>query len=255
MACLIERCRDEGSCPSDPAPELSPDALSAFEKAGFFSASFNGVKTSSISRVPSAWEASNKVHLVSPLQVSIPSTAAASAVLHLPTAALQAFFAFRAALLSPLTSQACMLATSDSLIASTQVQLSSMLLLAAKHFENSDLKLLARVSQASSSASLVAFPVVGFPHLSPISVSQATKVVRVSWENVRPLVEFDEVELKGWPPQVGLDALPPSADRSRSFVELKSDFLFPFEPWILSLPLILFTCLLSAEAFFSFSLE
>jgi len=59
----------------------------------------------------------------------------------------------------------------------------------------------------------------------------------------------------GCPPQVGFEAFPPSAERSRSFVELKSDFLFPFESWILSLPLILFTWRLIAEAFFSFNLE
>jgi len=193
------------------------------------------------------------LHLVSSLQVSIPSTAAASAVLHLPTAALQAFLAFSAALLSLVTSQACMLDTSDSLIASTQVQLSSKLLLAAKHFENADLKLLARVSQASNSASLEAFPVVGFPHWSAMSVSHATRVARVSWENARPLVELEE--LKGWPPQVGFEAFPPSAERSRSFVELKSKFFLPFESWILSLPLILFTWRLMADAFFSFNLE
>jgi len=173
----------------------------------------------------------------------------------LPTAALQAFFAFSAALLSLVTSQACMLATSDSLIASTQVQLSSRLLLAAKHFENADLKLLARVSQASNSAFFEAFPVVGFPHWLAMSVSHATRVARVSWENARLLVELEEVELNGCPPQVGFEAFPPSAKRSRSFVELKSDFLFPFESWILSLPLILFTWRLIAEAFFSFNLE
>jgi hypothetical protein len=174
----------------------------------------------------------------------------------LPTAALQAFLAFSAALLSLVTSQSCMLATSDSLIASTQVQLSSKLLLAAKHFENADLKLLARVSQASNSVSLEAFPVVGFPHWSAMSVSHATRVARVFWENARLLVEFEEtVEFKGWPPQVGFEAFPPSAVRSRSFVELKSDFLPPFESWILSLPLILFTWRLIAEAFFSFNLE
>jgi len=49
-----ERSFVEGNCPSAPAPVLSPVALSAFEKAGFFNASFKGVSTFSISRVPSA---------------------------------------------------------------------------------------------------------------------------------------------------------------------------------------------------------
>ena len=101
-------------------------------------------------------------------------------VVILPTDDLQAFFAFNAALLSLDTSHFCKLATSSSLIASTQVQLSSRVLLAAKHLEKADLKSLARVSQASNSASLDALPVVGFPHLSAISVSQAMRVVRVS---------------------------------------------------------------------------
>ena len=155
------------------------------------------------------------------LQVSIPSTAAASAVLHFPTAALHACFAFTAAVLSLLTSQSCMLATSDSLISSTQAQLSSTVLPTAKHFENSDLKLSARLSHASNSASFETFSVIGFPHFSAMSASHASSVVRVSLENALPLVELDKVELKGFPPQVWFEASPPNAERSRSLVGLK----------------------------------